>query len=297
MALRDIIKGLDDDAQVQIGEQQIRVGDIRSEFYDPEKYVSRSEWEKVNAERDQMSTGVLNFLNRAAASTEQDMNRPPAAPAEPPPDPRSMFKEAVKGLFADEGYDYSKDQYVGPAMTKAEERAYERALKKAEEIYGPKISELDQRLQATTRQAILAEENSWFNQNQRDLPLRPDKQRYSLENLRQLALANRVVDERGYPDYNRLKEALLEPDRRQKEVTDKEEAAYKRGLSDARKAAGGNIIDVPGRGFVPVENVKPPVDVKGKSQDQIFREALNLAFTDDDIQNMSTGRFTNIGQS
>jgi hypothetical protein len=295
MALRDIIKGLDDNQQVQIGNEQVRVGDIRGEFYDPEKYVSREEWNRVNTERDQMSAGVLNFLNRAAASTEQDMNRPAPAPAEPPPDPRSMFKEAVKGLFADEGYDYSKDQYVGPAMSKAEERAYERALKKAEEIYGPKINELDQRLQATTRQAILAEENSWFNQNYASLPMRPDKQPYSLENLRQLALQNRVVDQRGYPDYNRLKEALLEPDRRQKEVTDKEEAAYKRGLSDARKAAGAGIVDVPGRGFVPVENVKPPVDIKGKSQDQIFREALGLAFNDDDISNMANGRFTNIG--
>lgn len=296
MALRDIIKGLEDDAEVQIGNEKVRVGDIRGEFYDPEKYVSRDSFEKLNAERDQLSTGVLNFLNKAAASAQQDMNQPQPSYA-PPPDPRQVARDAIRSIFDQEqGYDYDKDAYVGPAMTKAEERAYERALKKAEEIYGTRIKDLDERLNATTRQAILAEENAWFNQNFRELPQRPDKQPYTLDNLRTLALQNHVVDQRGYPDYNRLKEALLEPQRREKDISAKEEAAYRRGLADARKAAGNGIVDVPGRGFVPVENIKPPVDVRGKSQDQIFREALNLAFTDDDITNLSMGRLNNIGQ-
>lgn len=296
MALRDIIKGLEDDATVQVGDQQVRVGDIRGEFYDPDKYVNKADYEKLNTDHGALQTGVLNFLNKAAAQAETDTKNAPAPPVQQQMDPRSMFKEAVKGLFEDQGYDYSKDAYVGPAMTKAEERAYERALKKAEEIYGPRIKEIDDRLKATTAQAILAEENAWFNLNQRDLPMRPDKQPYSLQDLRQLALQNHILDSRGYPDYNRLRDALLEPVRREKETTDKEEAAYKRGISDARKAAVNQLVDVPGRGFVPVSEEKPPMETKGKSQDQIIREALNLAFSDDDITNMSQGNFSRIGQ-
>lgn len=295
MALRDIIKGLADDAEVQVGDQKVKVADIRGEFYDPEKYVNREEYEKLNNDHSSLQNGVLNFLNKAAAQTQQDMQQP-QQPQQPPPDPRSMFKEAVKGLFADEGYDYSKDAYVGPAMTKAEERAYERAMKKAEEVFGPRLKEMDERLKATTTQAILAEETAWFNQNKRDLPMRPDKSPYSLQDLRTLALQNHVLDARGYPDYERLKNALLEPEMRKKELTEKEEAAYKRGLNDARQQRVNGLVDVPGRGFVPVGEEKPPMETKGKTQDQIIREALNLAFSDEDVQNMSQGNFGRLGQ-
>lgn len=295
MALRDIIKGLEDNAEVQVGDQKVRVGDIRGEFYDPDKYVTKDQYDKLNTDHGALQTGVLNFLNKAAASAEQPQQNGNPQPQQPPMDPRSMFKEAVKGLFADEGYDYSKDAYVGPAMTKAEERAYERALKKAEETYGPRITELDNRLKATTAQAILAEENAWFNQNRKELPMRPDKQPYSLQDLRRLALDNHVLDQRGYPDYERLKNALLEPEMRKKELTEKEEAAYKRGLADARKARVDGLVEVPGRGFVPVEPEKPPFETKGKSQDQIIRESLNMAFSDDDILNMSQGNFNRLG--
>lgn len=296
MALRDIIKGLADDAEVQVGDQRVKVSDIRGEFYDPDKYVTKENYDKLNGDHNALQSGVLNFLNKAAAaSTEQPQNGN-QQPAQPPVDPRQIAKDALRTIFAnDEGYDYSKDAYVGPAMTKAEERAYERAMKKAEEIYGPRIKEIDDRLKATTAQAILAEENAWFNQNFKELPMRPDKQPYSLQDLRQLALQNHVLDARGYPDYNRLRDALNEPVKRAKETSDKEDAAYKRGIADARKAAANQLVDVPGRGFVPVEDAKPPMETKGKSQDQIIREALNLAFSDDDIQNMSQGNFNRIG--
>ena len=285
MALRDIIQGQPDDAEVQVGNEKYKVADIRSQLHDPEQYVSREEYAKLSANHQALGNGLLDFLNKAAASSE---TRSPENNQNAGPDMRTALRDGLKEiLFQEQGYNYDKDQYVGPAMTKAEERAYERAMKDAAAKYDPMFNQMAEQLKQTTTQAILAEENSWFRQHRRDLPKRPDGQEYSLQDLRTLALRNNIVDDRKYPDYDTLLDRLTEPERRKKEVTDKEDAAYKAGYAAARKEAGSNIMDVPGRGYLRVPEQKPAIDTKGKTADQIIREGLQAAWNDDELFNMT----------
>lgn len=282
MALRDIIQGQPDEAEVQVGEQKYKVADIRRELHDPEQYVSREEYAKLSANHQALGSGLLDFLNKAAASTTDQPQQPQA------PDVRTALRDGLKEiLFQEQGYNYDKDQYVGPAMTKAEERAYERAMKDAAAKYDPLFNQMSEQLKQTTTQAILAEENSWYRQHKRDLPKRPDGQEYSLQDLRTLALRNNIVDDRKYPDYDTLLDRLTEPERRKVELKNKEDEAYKAGYAAARKEAGGNIMDVPGRGFLRVPESRPAIDTKGKTADQIIREGLNAAWDDDELFNLT----------
>lgn len=282
MALRDIIQGQPDDAEVQVGEQKYRVGDIRAELHDPEQYVSREEYQKLSANHQALGSGLLDFLNKAASSTADQPQQQQA------PDVRSALRDGLKEiLFQEQGYNYDKDQYVGPAMTKAEERAYERAMKDAAAKYDPLFNQMSEQLKQTTTQAILAEENSWYRQHKRDLPKRPDGAEYSLQDLRTLALRNNIVDDRKYPDYDTLLDRLTEPERRKVELQNKEDEAYKKGYAAARKEAAGNIMDVPGRGYLRVPENKPAIDTRGKSADQMIRESLNAAWDDDELFNLA----------
>jgi hypothetical protein len=288
MAIRDIIKGQPDDAEVQVGEQRYKVSDLRSELHDPEQYISREEYNKLSANHQALGSGLLDFLNKAAASTTDQQPQPNATP-----DVRTALRDGLKEiLFQEQGYNYDKDQYVGPAMSKAEERAYERAMKDAAAKYDPLFNQMSEQLKQTTTQAILAEENSWFRQHKRDLPKRPDGADYSLQDLRTLALRNNIVDDRKYPDYDTLLDRLTEPERRKTEVKDKEDAAYKAGYAAARKEAGQTIMDVPGRGYLRVPEQKPAIDTKGKTADQIIREGLQAAWGDDELFNLTGNGLT-----
>lgn len=281
MAIRDIINGQPDDAEVQIGEQRYKVGDIRQELHDPEQYVSREDYAKLQANHQALGSGLLDFLNKAAASTTDQ-------PQQQTPDVRTALRDGLKEiLFQEQGYNYDKDQYVGPAMSKAEERAYQRAMQDAAAKYDPLFNQMSEQLKQTTTQAILAEENAWFRQHKRDLPKRPDGAEYSLQDLRTLALRNNIVDDRKYPDYDTLLDRLTEPERRKVELKNKEDEAYKQGYAAARKEQGATIMDVPGRGFLRVPETKPMIDTKGKTADQIIREGLNAAWDDDELFNLT----------
>lgn len=288
MALRDIIKDLPDEAEVQVGENKVRVGDLRGEMYDPEKFVARDDYTKLNSQHQELGNGILNFLNRAAAATTDTMNQSGGNGQPPEPvDMRQQLRDALGGLLQQPGYDYSKDGYVTPAMNMAREQAVEAARKEAEEKYATRIARLEEDNKAIARQSILAEENSWWRINKSDLPKRPDGNTYTLDDLRQLAMANNVKDSRGYPDYDRLKDALLQPTRQAAHEDALKDEAYKRGLADARKASAASIVDIPGRGFMRAGETKPIVETKGKTAQQIINESLSAAFEDQDILNLA----------
>jgi len=288
MALRDIIKDLPDEAEVQVGENKLRVGDLRADMYDPEKFVAREDFTKLNNQHQELGNGILNFLNRAAAATTDQMNGQQNGQPQPEPvDMRQQLRDALGGLLQQPGYDYSKDGYVTPAMNMAREEAVKLAREEAEQKYSARIAKLEEDNKAIARQSILAEENSWWRMNKSDLPKRPDGNAYTLQDLRQLAMANNVKDDRGYPDYDRLKDALLAPTRQAAHEEALKDEAYKRGLADARKAAAQNIVDIPGRGFLRAGESKPVVETKGKTAQQIINDSLAAAFEDQDILNLA----------
>lgn len=285
MPLKDIIANLADDQEIQIGENKVKVADVKGELAAFEKMVPREDYDKIKTEHDTMANSVVDFLNKAASTTLET----PQQPQQTPIDPRTAIREGLKDiLFKEQGYDYSKDQYVGPAMQKTRDEAYQAAVRDVTARYDPIIDSLNKNQSMLYNAAVLAEENSWYRMNRKELPKRPDGKDYSLADLRQLGQANNIIDPvRKIVDLDEVLNRLTYPQRAEAERKQLQEEAYKKGINDARSAAAGSIVDFPYRQGVRVGEQKTQ-NTEGKSARQIVDEALSNALNDPDLLNLQS---------
>lgn len=282
MALKDIISNqeLKDDAEIMIGDQKMKVGDLRAEFSSPPSgYVPQTEYDRLAQQHGQLTGTLTSFLNSATAAADKTDGAPP------PQDPREVLKSALTELLGDKGYDYDKDQYVGPAMKTAAERARKEALEEAESRFNPKLSALETAQKTALERQALVEEKAWYRSNRDQIPTNSQTGKpYTSVELRKIALHNKVVDEQGWPDYDALLDRMTAPKRQQDAIQAAREEGRMAGIREARDAARNNLIGLPGGRSAGVgDGGKPPIDTEGKSPRQILDEALNSALGDPDI--------------
>ncbi len=283
MALKDIISNaeLKDDAEITVGDQTFKVGDLRAELSaPPEGYVPRADYDRQTTQMGEMTQSVQALL--AAASKQADIVPGEAARQ----DPKTMLREALSSLLGSDEYDYEADKYVGPAMRKATEKAREESLKGFDERFNPVREKLEKNVDGLTKRLALAEGKTWYRQATRagEIPENPQtKKPYTFQEIASLAFQHKILDNDGWPDYDAVTERLNAPRRQQTEVEKAREEGRREGVRLARENARQNLIGLPGGRSARVGDTKPPIETAGKSANQLFQEALGLAVQDPEV--------------
>jgi hypothetical protein len=283
MPLDDLLKEENAPAEisVQVGDQPVKfsVAELR------ELAAERNQTKALLAQREQelrdtggrlasLEQSTAQLLRGAATAVEKDQQRPQA-------DPVAGIKDYLRGLLSNEqGYDYTKDKYIGPAMELMAKRADDIATDKAKQIIDSGLKPMAEQLRTALQVAVGNAERSQFDSF-------PDKPKdVTLEQVRQYAQQHGIVDrQRGWPDIPRALAEMTAPTRQQTREESIKQEAYQRAISDMRKQSGVDMPFIATPRGVELREVKPPVSqtkTNGmfKTPEEMFDEALELAVND-----------------
>jgi hypothetical protein len=274
-------KELADDLEIAIGDKTAKVGDLRalrseSSSARAERDAITADRDSVRGERDNLTRSVTELLGKAGRMADE----PPVRPV----DPRDAIREGLDALLhKDDPSDALwKDPVFGGALTKAEERAYQRSLKENTELRQT-VTELQTLVkggfEALTKAQVYERENRWYDINRKEIPNGQDGKKVSLESLRQYASQRQMfIPGTQLLDYDTALSTLTEPTRREAAMTDAEARGYQKGLEAAR-TKGAQVLPLFGDRSAGAPG-GPQVKTAGKTQKQIVQESLARGLAD-----------------
>lgn len=277
--LDDILgnKELGDDQEISIGENKFNLGELRAR--NAERETLRGERESMARERDDYR-GKFETISQATTRLLSDASRAADADAAlaPPKSPKDQLREALGPLLEEDDGTKAlfEDKVFGKALSKVEERAYNRSLEKQTALE-EKLARLEENLtkgfEGLTRAQVVERANRWYDVNKSEIP-KVDGKRMSLDAIHNYAVERNIVRP-GQPnivDYDRALEVLTEPQRVEARMTDAERRGYEKGLEQGR-AQAGRVIPIFGdrsAGATPGDKIS----TVGKSAKQIVQERL-----------------------
>src|SRR5271166_952901 len=195
----------------------------------------------------QLEQSQATLLANAARSVEADQNRPDAV--------QIVLDRVRTALNPDQGYDFSKDKYLSPALEKARQDADALANAKVGQLLeGLKPVFAAQAASSNTALQVAVEEKerAIFNA----FPDRPTDK--TLEDVRHYAMHNRILDQRGWPDIRAALESMTVPARQAKH----DQEIYQKAISDMKKEYGMNMPFVASQRGVEMRELKPLVEFR-----------------------------------
>ena len=274
-------ENLGDDLEISLGDKSIKLGDLRNEYRETRTRASQydsvaAERDAIRTERDTMSRSVADLLAKAGQMADAD----PGAP----PDTRQALRDALAPLFDkdDPSAALFEDKVFGGALTKAEQRAYDRAkadIDKNNSELAELRSMMRDGFQALTNAQVAERDNRWYEINKREIPKGEDKRPMSLTQIREYAVArNLMVPNTRLVDYDAALESLTEPTRREQAMSEAEKRGYEKGLQAARSNAG-KVLPIFGDRSAGAPGSKA-LSTVGKTQKQIMQDALRTGLAE-----------------
>lgn len=279
MSIFDDLAGLPDDAEITIGEKSFKLGDIKTEYTQErtQREALAGERDGWRSKHDKLSDSVATLLGQAGKAADADST--------PPVDPRQglwdRLERAVKG---DDPVDaLYADPLFGKALTRAEERAYERAEKENKRLsdaFETLKTEVTNGLNGLANASVYTQDAIWYGDNKSDIPKGQDGKKVTLKQMQDFADNNNLFHPgTRIRNLDRALEVLTAPTRRQAEISAAEQAAYQKGMNDARANAGKVIPLMSERngGGMPKGQ---EYTTAGKSARQIVSERLQQGLAD-----------------
>lgn len=231
-------KELGDDIEISLGDKTLKLGDLRSEYRETHDRASRldavsQERDAIRTERDTLSRNVGDLLAKAAQQTDDDARHQPVDSAE-------LLRNALRPLYEkdDPSAALFEDKVFGGALTKAEQRAYDRAHAEIDAI-NARFEEQNKLVrdgfQALTNAQVAERENRWYDINRRDIPKGADGKPLTAGQIREIAVSrNLLVPGTRLLDYDAALEVVTEPTRREQMMSEAEKRGYEKGLAAGR---------------------------------------------------------------
>lgn len=223
---------LKDDDELTFGKQKIKVGDLRA---------YRSAQDQAVAERDaRYNDAATQYANVAAMANDYKAKLDAALAAQGSDqrvDENKLLEVLVKRLKGDEGTNIFEKpgDYFKPVVDKLKE-----------------LDALKENFESMTAAQKKATQDAFAWQLQKDMKrdyrsIKDWPKEMSFEKALQMAQQNGYVDRAdGYPDFDKLSEALNAPERQKREREEIETAAEKRGYEKAVRESTN--VPMPGYG-------------------------------------------------
>jgi len=277
---------LPDDMQITVGDKgSMTLGELRGLNTERTSLKTQAETAAAEAaryrgEHESLARSVAGLLDMAGKGADADEAARRAAPT----DPRDSTLEGLRQLLSkgDPADALFEDKVFGSALTKVEQRAFDRAAAKIAE-QDASIKELrelvTQGFTGLTNAQALEREHRWYDVNRNEIPKGQDGKRMPLEDIRRVAIErNMVIPGTRLIDYDSALNLITEPTRVEARMSEAERRGYQKGLEAGRSAAGKVLPLFGDRSAGGAGGDR--ISTAGKTQRQIVQERLQQGLVD-----------------